>query len=222
MKSDIQIQEDVMEQLKWEPFLKSSEIGVTVKDGIVTLSGQVDSYAKKLSAENAARKIAGVRAIAEDIEISVYPSHIRTDSEIAASVLDALHGHMMIPEGVIKVKVENGVVRLDGEVEWEYQKVQAKYAIQNLPGIRYVLNFVKVKPKVSTTEIRKKINAAFHRSALIDSGRINIELVGDKVILRGKVRSFAEKEDAENAAWNAPGVSNVESQLEIEVGELVL
>lgn len=210
-----------MEQLKWEPFLKSSEIGVSVRDGIVTLTGQVDSYSKKLAAENATKKIAGVRAIAEDIEIGVSPSYRKTDSEIAASVLDALQGHTMIPEGMIKVKVEDGVVRLDGEVEWEYQSAQAKSAIQDLAGIRFVLNFVKVKPKVSSTEIRKKINAAFHRSALIDSGKINVESTGNKVTLKGRVRSFAEKEDAEKAAWNAPGVASVDNQLEIEVGDLV-
>lgn len=219
MKSDIKIQEDVMEQLKWEPFLKSSEIGVAVKNGIVTLSGQVDSYSKKLAAENAAKKIAGVRAIAEDIQIGVSPTHRKTDTEIAEAVLNALKWHTMIPDEKIKVKVEDGVVRLDGEVEWEYQRTQAKLVIEDLAGIRYVLNFIKVKPQISATEIRNKINSAFKRSALIDSGKITIEVTGSNVCLKGKVRSYAEKEDAENAVWNAPGVANVDNRLEIEVPE---
>jgi osmotically-inducible protein OsmY len=219
MKSDIKIQEDVMEQLKWEPFLKSSEIGVAVKNGIVTLSGQVDSYSKKLAAENAAKKIAGVRAIAEDIQIGVSPTNRKTDTEIAEAVLNALKWHTMIPDEKIKVKVEDGVVRLDGEVEWEYQRTQAKLVIEDLAGIRYVLNFIKVKPQISATEIRNKINSAFKRSALIDSGKITIEVIGSNVCLKGKVRSYAEKEDAENAVWNAPGVANVDNRLEIEVPE---
>jgi osmotically-inducible protein OsmY len=219
MKSDIKIQEDVMEQLKWEPFLKSSEIGVAVKNGIVTLSGQVDSYSKKLAAENAAKKIAGVRAIAEDIQIGVSPTHRKTDTEIAEAVLNALKWHTMIPDEKIKVKVEDGVVRLDGEVEWEYQRTQAKLVIEDLAGIRYVLNFIKVKPQINATEIRNKINSAFKRSALIDSGKITIEVTGSNVCLKGKVRSYAEKEDAENAVWNAPGVASVDNRLEIEVPE---
>jgi osmotically-inducible protein OsmY len=219
MKSDIKIQEDVMEQLKWEPFLKSSEIGVAVKNGIVTLLGQVDSYSKKLAAENAAKKIAGVRAIAEDIQIGVSPTHRKTDTEIAEAVLNALKWQTMIPDEKIKVKVEDGVVRLDGEVEWEYQRTQAKLVIEDLAGIRYVLNFIKVKPQINATEIRNKINSAFKRSALIDSGKITIEVTGSNVCLKGKVRSYAEKEDAENAVWNAPGVASVDNRLEIVVPE---
>lgn len=219
MKSDSQIQKDVMEQLKWEPFLKASEIGVSVKNGIVTLSGNVDSYSKKLTAENAAKKIAGVKAIAEDIQIGVSPLFAKTDTEIAEAVLNALRWHSAVQEEKIKVKVENGNVRLDGEVEWDYERTSAKSAIENLAGVRSVLNMVSVKPKLTPSEIEKKISAAFHRSATIDSGKINAEVTEGKVKLRGKVRSFAEKEDAEVAAWNAPGVTSVESHLAIEAPE---
>ncbi|MGZ8511185.1 MAG: BON domain-containing protein [Chitinophagaceae bacterium] len=219
MKSDSQIQKDVMEQLKWEPFLNASAIGVAVKNGVVTLSGQVDSYAKKITAENAAKKIAGVKAIAQDIQIGVSLAFNKTDTEIAEAVLTALKWYSPVQDEKIKIKVENGNVRLDGEVEWEYQRTSAKSAIENLTGVRSVINLITVKPKITTSEIQQKIGAAFHRSATIDSGKIKAEVLGSKVILRGTVRSFAEKEDAETAAWYAPGVTSVESELEIEEPE---
>lgn len=156
-----------MEQLKWEPFLKVSEIGVAVKNGIVTLSGQVDSYSKKLAAENAAKKIAGVKAIAEDIQIGVSPAYNKTDTEIAEAVLNALKWHTAVQEEKIKIKVENGNVRLDGEVEWEYQRNNVKAAIENLTGVCSVINFITVKPKITPSEIQQKISAAFHRSATV-------------------------------------------------------
>ena len=219
MKTDIQIQKDVMEQLKWEPFLNASEIGVSVKKGIVTLSGQVDSYSKKLTAENATKKIAGVKAIAEEIQIGVSPAYKKSDTEIAEAILNALRWHTAVQEEKIKVKVENGNVRLEGEVEWEYQRNNAKVAIENLVGVRSVINAIIVKPKITTSDIQLKINSAFHRSATIDAAKIRAEVLGGKVTLRGKVRSMAEKEDAETAVWNAPGITSVESKLEIEVPE---
>jgi osmotically-inducible protein OsmY len=219
MRSDTQIQKDVMEQLKWEPFLNAAEIGVAVKNGIVTLSGQVDSYSKKITAEKATKKVAGVKAIAEDIQINVSPFFNTTDTEIAEAVLNALKWHSAVQEEKIKIKVENGNVRLDGEVEWEYQKTSAASSIINLAGVRSVVNLITVKPKVEASDVRHKINLAFQRSAIIDSAKVKVEVIGGKVILRGTVRSSAEKDDAEHAAWNAPGVFMVESKLEIEQPE---
>ena len=219
MKSDYQIQKDVMEELKWQAFLKASEIGVAVKNGVVTLSGNVDSYSKKLAAENAAKKIAGVKAVAEDIEVGISPIYRRTDAEIAEAVLDALKWHTAVQEEKIKIKVEDGNVKLEGEVEWEYQRTMAKTAIENLAGVRFVINLITVKPKISPSDIQEKIIAAFHRSATVDSSKIRAEVEGTKVTLRGTVRSIAEKEDAENAAWFAPGVMSVVNKIEIEVHE---
>lgn len=219
MKTDSQIQQDVMDQLKWEPYLNAAQIGVAVKNGIVTLSGQVDTYSKKLIAENAAKKISGVKAIAEDIQIGVSPAYNKTDAEIAEAVLNALKWHTAVQEEKIKVKVEDGYVRLEGEVEWNFQRKNAAAAIENLPGVRSVINLITVKPKITASDIQDKINEAFKRSATIDAGKITAEVIGSKAILRGKVRSFAEKEDAENAAWFAPGITAVESKIEIEVPE---
>jgi osmotically-inducible protein OsmY len=219
MKSDHQIREDIIDQLKWEPFLNASQIEVAVKNGIVTLTGQVDAYSKKLAAENAAKKIAGVKAIAEDIQIGVSPVSGKTDTEIAEAVVNILKWHTIVPHEKLKIKVENGTVRLEGDVDWEFQRNNAESAIENLRGVRSVMNLISVKPNFKASDIKKKITAAFERSATIDAGKINVEVTGGKVILSGKVRSFAEKEDAERAAWLAPGVNRIESRIEMEVPE---
>ncbi|ASU33595.1 BON domain-containing protein [Mucilaginibacter xinganensis] len=219
MKTDIQIQKDVMDELNWEPFLNSSEIGVAVKEGIVTLSGIVDSYSKKLKAERITKKIAGVKAVAEEIQVGISPAYRKTDPEIAGAVYNALKWHSAVREDEIKIKVEDGVVTLDGEVEWEYQRNNAKNAVEHLTGVRAVINLIKVSPRITPVELERKISAAFQRSASIDSGKITVSIMGNKVILTGKVRSIAESEDAENVVWAAPGVYSVENKLDIEEPE---
>ena len=216
MISDSKIQNDIMEELRWVPFLNSSSIGVAVKNGVVMLSGQVDCYSKKTLAEKTARRVTGVRAIAEDIHVGISPAEFKSDAEIAEAVLNALEWHTAVQDQRIKIKVEDGNVRLEGEVDWEYERSNAKNAIEDLPGVRSVTNFISVKPRVNPSGIQQKINDAFRRSAAIDAEKITVEVVGSKVILRGAVRSFAEKEDAEVAAWHAPGVTGVESKLELE------
>jgi VCBS repeat-containing protein len=215
MKSDIQIQKDVMEELKWEPFLNASEIGVAVKNGIVTLSGLVDTYSKKIAAEKVAKRVTGVKAVAEDIQVGVSPSYRKTDAEIAEAVLNALKWHSAVQEEKIKIKVEDGSVTLEGEVQWEYQRSNAQTAIENLTGVRSVLNLIIIKPKITASDIEQKVNSAFLRSATIDAKKITAQVFGGNVTLRGKVRSFAEKEDAEKAAWSAPGVISVDSKMQV-------
>jgi len=221
MKSDFQIQKDVMEELEWDPSLRSEEIGVAVRNGVVTLSGTVDSYTKKLAAERNARKVSGVKAIAQDIQLGVSPISYKSDSAIAEAVLNALKWHSGVQENKIKIKVEDGVVKLEGEVEWEYQRANAKIAIENLAGVKTVLNLITVKPQINAGDIHQKITKSFERNAAIDASKIKVEVLGNKIVLSGKVRSYVEKEDAEASAWNAPGVAAVISDIEIETPEFV-
>ena len=222
MKNDSQIQKDVIAQLGWEPILHASEIGVAVKDGVVTLSGIVDTFTKKIVAEKVAKKVNGVKAIAVDLQVGVSPIFKRTDSEIAEIVLNALRLHTAVQEEKIKIKVEDGLVTLEGNVEWEYQRKAAQEAIENLPGVRDVSNLIIISPAVLAIDVRKNIKEAFHRSATIDADKIKIDAIGSKVVLTGTVRSMAEKDDAEHAVWNAPGVNAVDNRLTIEEQVLVL
>ena len=216
MKTDLEIQKDVMDELKWELLTNANEIGVAVKDGIVTLSGTVDSYYKKLQAERAASKVLGVKAVAQEIGVHLSDRGVRNDAEIASAVLNALAWHSSIPEEKIKVKVEKGWVTLEGEVEWDFQRNYSKSAVENLQGVVGISNNIHITPRLKSADIKNKIFSAFHRSATLDSDSINIATEGSKVILTGKVRSFIEKKDAERAAYLAPGVTQVENKLLID------
>jgi osmotically-inducible protein OsmY len=187
-----------------------------VKDGIVTLSGTVDTYYKKLQAERAAKKVLGVKAVAQEINVQLSDRGKRTDSEIAAAVINSLAWHSSIPEEKIKVKVEKGWVTLEGEVEWDFQRNYSKSAVENLQGVLGISNNIRISPKLKSADIKNKIFSAFHRSATLDSDSITITTEGSKVILTGKVRSFVEKKDAEKAAYLAPGVAEVENKLVID------
>ncbi len=213
MRADAEIQKDVMAQLKWEPILNSAEIGVSVKDGVVTLTGIVDSYYKKTCADLAAKKVLGVRAVAEDIQVGLSPEYRRTDTEIAEAVVAALAWHTAVQEDKIKIKVEDGVVTLDGAVDWNFQRTSAADTIKNLAGVRWINNNITIKQGITPSDVKHKISASLQRNATIDSGKISVDVVGSKVILRGVVRSLAERDDAEYAAWAAAGVTNVENKL---------
>lgn len=219
MKTDLEIQKNVMQQLRWQPILDAAEIGVAVKNGIVTLSGLVDSYLKKLAAEKAVKKVSGVKAVAEDIVVHVYPENQKTDTELAEAVANTLKWHSAVASEKIKIKVEDGFVTLSGEVDWSYERSMAATAITNLSGVRMVLNNINVKPQPVAGDIAKKIESAFQRHASIDSGKVKISVTGSKVTLTGAVRSWNEKEDAEEAAWAALGVNQVINNLVVEEEE---
>lgn len=221
MKTDIEIQENVIEQLKWEPAVNAAEIGVAVTDGIVTLSGKVDSFYKKVMAERAVRKVAGVKAVAENIDVGLSPSDAKTDAELAAAVLHALRWDNAVPDEKIKVKVENGVVTLDGTVYFQYQRAAAGNAVEKLKGVLSVHNYIGLDTPPMPQDIKKKIMAAFHRSATIDAKKVQVEIKGSKVVLTGVVRSLLESDDAREAALLAPGVDSVENRLVVEEDELV-
>jgi osmotically-inducible protein OsmY len=216
MKTDNEILKDVQDELKWDPYLSSSEIGVSVKDGIVTLTGVVDSYYKKLAAENAVKKVAGVTAVVQKIEIRLSESGKRKDSDIAEAIQNAFKWSVLVPKDKIKIKVENGWVTLEGDVEWEFEKNAARKAVEKIEGVQGVTNNIKVTPKAVPSEIQQKIKSAFLRSASFDADRINVSVDGSTVRLSGKVRSWAEKKEAERQAWLAPGVTRVENDIEID------
>jgi osmotically-inducible protein OsmY len=214
--TDRELQRDVLEALKWEPSVDAAHIGVSAEDGVVTLTGYVSSYGERYAAEQAAKRVHGVKAVVNDIEVKLPGSSQRTDEEIAQAAVDALRSNVAVPADRIKVTVSKGWITLEGEVEWQYQRLAAESAVRNLPGVVGVSNQVVVRPRVSPAEVQSKIEDALERSAETDARRITVEVDGGKVVLRGKVRSLAEKEEAELEAWGAPGVYRVENLITVE------
>jgi osmotically-inducible protein OsmY len=215
MKSDSELQKDVLAELQWEPSVKANDIGVIVKDGVVTLTGNVDSFSEKWESEHAALRVSGVRAAANEIEVKLPGDYERTDEDIALEVTSALKWNSLVPEKRIRAVVEDGWVTLKGEVEWLYQKSSAETAVRHLIGVRGVINEVTIKPRVMPSEVKGKIEAAFKRHAALDAQGIQVETNAGKVTLRGKVHSWAERDEAWQAAWSAPGVNEVKDNLTI-------
>ena len=216
MKKDLEIQKNVMEEIKNIPSLNSAEIGIAVKNGIVTLSGIVTSYPKKIAIERAVLKVKDVIGIAEELEVKLNGSDKRTDSEIAQAVLYAVEWHSGLDKEKIKIFVEDGIVTLEGQVDWDYQRKLAQKTVNNIQGVCGVINNIKISQRPLPDQIKEKIHSSFMRSANIDADKINIEVDGNKVILKGRVKSWTERKEAENTVWNMPGVSEVNNLLDYE------
>jgi osmotically-inducible protein OsmY len=215
MKTDKQLQQDVAEELRWDPSINEKEIGVAAKDGVVTLSGTVDSYADKYAAERAAKRVRGVRALAEDLTVRVPGDRSRTDTEIAHALVNALAWDVVVPKDRITATVESGWVTLRGGVDWQYQRAAAERAVRYLTGVKGVSNLITVTPKVTAQDVKLRIESALKRNAELDAGRITVDMKDNTVTLTGTVRSWIERRDAERAAWAAPGVTVVDDRLVI-------
>jgi osmotically-inducible protein OsmY len=213
--TDKEIQQAVLRELEWEPLVKSTDIGVSVKDGIVTLTGSVDSYTKKYAAEATAKRVAGVKAAVNDLGVKLPPNLVRIDEDIAREAVQALQSRTTVPADRIKVTVRNGWITLEGDVEWHYQKEAAMRAVRDLVGVKGVTNLITLKPRDSAVDVRAKIGEALKRTAELDAKNITVIAEDSKVILRETVHSLVERDEAERAAWSAPGVKEVVDQITV-------
>ena len=213
MRSDSEIEKNVKAELEWDPDLDATDIAVSVKNGVVTLAGFVKSYTDKYEAEAAAKRVAGVVAVANDIEVRMPSVDERPDPDIAREAAAAIKSQLPISSEHIKIIVKNGWVTLEGEVEWQYQRQTAENVVRRIKGVKGVSNTILLRPRAEPTEVKRKIQEALRRSAEVDANRIEVEARGGEVILKGTVRSWIEREEAERAAWAAPGVTKVEDRI---------
>jgi|SRR5271170_5380483 osmotically-inducible protein OsmY len=217
MKTNAVLQQDVIAELSYEPSIDATNIGVVAKDGVITLSGTVPGYPDKRGAEHAAERVFGVKAVADETTVDLPLFHKRNDQEIALAAVNALSWQVSVPEGAIKVRVEDGWLTLDGEVELNFQRNAANDAVRRLIGVLGVNNLIVLKPAVDASGLKAKIEDAFGRAAELDAATIGLVVVGNRVELNGKVRTWAERNEAERAAWSAPGVWKVDNNLQIAV-----
>ncbi len=217
MKSNAELQKDVQDAIKWQPLLNAAEIGVTVKDGVVTLTGVVDSYTKKAEAEDAAKNVAGVKAVVEKIELKFSSDFAKKgDSDIAREIINAFKWSWKIPDDKIKVTVENGWVLLEGEIHWNYEREAARDVVKNLIGVQGVTNNIKIKSETDNEVEKADIENALKRNWSVNDNNIDVKVLEHRATLTGTVNSWYQKDEAGRIAWNAPGVWQVENELIVE------
>lgn len=217
MKSDKQLQQDVMDDLRWDPSLDASKVGVAVTNGVVTLTGSVPSYFQKQNTERVAKRVAGVRAVANDIEVRLPNMTERNDSDIAQAVLNSLKWDTSVPEESVDISVSKGWVTLEGSVDWNYQREACEKSVEKLVGVKGVTNRISVAPHAKSKDVKSEIKAALHRYAELESRNIEVDAADSTITLRGQVRSWAERKEAETAAWMAPGVTQVKNEIIVSV-----
>ena len=220
MKTERELQRDVMDELEFDPSLDAAAIGVSVAGGVVTLDGQVPTYADKLAAERAAKRVEGVKGVANDLTVTLHFGSERDDTDIARAAVRSLEWNAWLPRGAVQVTVKNGWATLEGTLDWKYQRDAARSAVEHLTGVKGVTDLITLKPRVIPREVEWRIQSAFQRAASLDAKHVHVETLGGRVILRGSVRSWAEREDAERAAWSLAGVTQVDNDLVVDTAVL--
>lgn len=217
MSANSELQKEVTEELEWDPSVDSSHISVAAKDGIVTLTGYVEHYIEKSSAERAVKRIADVKAVVDELELKLPGASQRNDLDIAESALAGLKLNVLVPRDKVQVTVDKGWITLDGQVEWQYQRSTAENTVKLMRGVKGIINKIIVKPAAQAANIKAKIQSALVRNAQLDANNIKVETNGSTVTLSGRVRSWAEKKQAENAAWSAPGIAEVKNNINVSI-----
>jgi osmotically-inducible protein OsmY len=217
MKSDSELKRDVEDELKWDPEIDPTDVTIGIRSGVVSLNGFVKSYPQKLEAEDAAKRVAGVAGVANDIEVRLPDLDERPDPDVAVDAVAAVRSRLPFSHDQVKILVKSGWVTLEGTLEWQYQRLGAEDSVRWLKGVKGVTNSIQVKPRLQATEVKRKIEDAFRRHAQIDASGITVETDSDQVVLKGSVGSWEERTEAEHAAWSAPGVRRVDDRLTIRL-----